>query len=473
MVISTLTECHNFSHYWQVLPDPGPSCRQGYAQLITMGVSDVITDLVLVGFPIPIILASKMPVKRKISLVLLFGLSLILVAITIYRVFGTIERHSNQQFRSLLASIEILAAAAVSNALVLGSFVRDRGAKKRHFKYGSASASSSVLDKPSIARTRERRNVTSWGSDIDLVSDLGIRLGPELRTEKSAIPRPAPVALPTAEQAHSVTPAAPSWAFPHRNSLGSLDETELEKVQEDELHPSRKQATNMDLDNATPRRMNFFDVGGLLETDDAAMPLPATEAVKRTLTPLPPKSPPPMPRAMSPESTFSFHSAQDFAAGPATPSARHSRRGSLALLQDIGGLLSDDKSALQTPRSRPSSSLVSPGQAPSALVSPIQQHYPLAPIDSNGTITSTKEVEMNRPDVLSPVSPITPTPPTAVMKEVGGGAAVAPERVHSSNHSKAANGSAQIQPVMDVNSNQAATSTPELKDISGLLSNDS
>lgn len=64
VVIATLVECHPFPHYWQVVPDPGPMCRQGYAQLITMGTCDIITDLLLVGFPIPIVIVSTMPMKR-------------------------------------------------------------------------------------------------------------------------------------------------------------------------------------------------------------------------------------------------------------------------------------------------------------------------------------------------------------------------------------------------------------------------
>ena len=64
VVIATLSECQPFSHYWQVKPDPGPKCRQGVAQLMTMGTSDIITDLLLVCFPIPIVLKSNMPIKR-------------------------------------------------------------------------------------------------------------------------------------------------------------------------------------------------------------------------------------------------------------------------------------------------------------------------------------------------------------------------------------------------------------------------
>ena len=64
VLIATLSECQPFEHYWQVRPDPGPACRQGVTQLMTMGVSDIVTDLLLVCFPIPIVLKSQMPVKR-------------------------------------------------------------------------------------------------------------------------------------------------------------------------------------------------------------------------------------------------------------------------------------------------------------------------------------------------------------------------------------------------------------------------
>lgn len=66
VVIATLSECHPFDDYWQVIPTPAAKCRQGVAQLITMGTSDVITDLVLVFFPIPIVLVSNMPTKRLV-----------------------------------------------------------------------------------------------------------------------------------------------------------------------------------------------------------------------------------------------------------------------------------------------------------------------------------------------------------------------------------------------------------------------
>ena len=252
VVIATLTECRPFYGYWQVDPDPGPKCRQGLAQLVTMGVVDCITDLALVAFPVHVIFNSKMRLQRKFSLSSLFALSLILVAITIYRVYAVIDSHANQQIRSLIASLEILAATAVSNALILGSFVRDRGVKKAKFKFGSVGGDS-ALDRPTTARTRQHtRAALSWGSDVDLVSDIGMRLGPEFR-HKSNVARPAPAAFPS----ESIGPA-------YRQSYGNRVSHETE---ESDLSKPPSFAAQDESDQSsvlTPRRMSFFDVGGLL-----------------------------------------------------------------------------------------------------------------------------------------------------------------------------------------------------------------
>jgi hypothetical protein len=60
-VISDLAACHPVSHYWQVVPDPGPQCRQGYAHLLTTGILNILTNLALVLFPIPMILKARLP----------------------------------------------------------------------------------------------------------------------------------------------------------------------------------------------------------------------------------------------------------------------------------------------------------------------------------------------------------------------------------------------------------------------------
>ncbi|KAK4103483.1 hypothetical protein N658DRAFT_275899 [Parathielavia hyrcaniae] len=299
VVISDLAECQPFSHYWQVLPDPGGRCRQGYAQLLTMAVCNVITDLMLVLFPVPVILSSSMTAKRKFQLVLLFSLSLAPVIVTIYRVPRIIEDHGSQQTRSLYASIELLFATGAANALVLGSFVRDRGVKKRRFKYDSIATGS--VDRSSAIESRRPTVLRHWGSDEDLVRDLGLGVNPGLRDRHLA---------PAEHRQYMPAPPANlhndmnAWRFPGqgRPSISRSEE--------------RGESSRSDSSGAH-RRVSFFDYGGLL--DDQNQHDGQESAISNDL-------PGPSPTTVPP---------------PAVPaSANGFRRGSAALLQDLGGFLS-------------------------------------------------------------------------------------------------------------------------------------
>lgn len=310
VVIADLTECHPISHYWQVVPDPGGRCRQGYAQLLTMGTANVVTDILLVVFPIPIIIRSQMGLKRKIQLVLLFSTSLLPTGTTLYRIPTIINRDGSQPYRSLLASVEILFAATVANALILGSFVRDRGVKKHRWKLGSQS--------DSIERTTSRRGPTinNWGSDEDLVRDLGIGLEPQLRRAAFIGPRPAPMAVAGNIPAKK---GQPDWAFPpqKRDSDDDMDFLDRPEMAGD-IH-------------SAPRKVSFFDVGGLLEGDT-----PPRGSSARTET--------------DGESSMQgghMESTWSHEIGLSPPPAPK-RGGSSALLQDLGGLLSS-KPKLQHP----------------------------------------------------------------------------------------------------------------------------
>ncbi|KAL8787013.1 MAG: hypothetical protein Q9213_002449 [Squamulea squamosa] len=232
-----------------------------------MGSSDVITDLLLVAFPIPIVLKSHMAAKRKLSLILLFSLSLILIAITVYRVVEVIHRHSDQQFRSLLASLEILAAAAVSNALVLGSFVRDRGVKKQRYRYGSVGGGSS-LDRATTGPRPRTLTAQNWGSEADLAGELGMRMAPDLEQPQilPARPKPAALALPSAAHTNGSTSSGvpPKFKSVSRGSAESHgpDAKEDRESNRNVEVPSLRTGKN---EVVTPRRTSFFDVGGLLD----------------------------------------------------------------------------------------------------------------------------------------------------------------------------------------------------------------
>jgi hypothetical protein len=134
VIVSDLAECRPISHYWQIIPDPGPQCRQGLVQLLTMGVCSAVIDVILIIFPIPIIISTRIPTKRKILLAMLFCFGFLTVGITIYRIPKTIQQHGDQVVRSMWASVELLAATAVANLVALGSFLRDSGVRKTKFR---------------------------------------------------------------------------------------------------------------------------------------------------------------------------------------------------------------------------------------------------------------------------------------------------------------------------------------------------
>ncbi len=369
VVIATLGECQPFDHYWQVTPDPGARCRRGYAQLITMGAADIITDVLLIVFPIPIIIKSAMPLKRKMSLVLLFGLSLILIVITAYRVPAVISQRGRQQYRTVWASGEILAAAAVSNALVLGGFVRDRGIKKNKYKFGSASDS---IDRQS--GHRQTLTHRQWGSDEDLVRDTGYLVNSAMNDMPAPLPRPAPVAIPALPGGKANLFADSNWQFPISPSTMDSRETDGMTV---------KGSTDIDRKSDTtairvvpPRHdLSFFDLGGLLEDNTAysitTSPVSTTSAHRDFASPKPSSntflndiggllSPTGRNRAQTlpssdhqPRQSWS-HLHTDGQISPRSPNfpqhghrpGSHSlnmpRQDRLQSLQDVGGLLADD-----------------------------------------------------------------------------------------------------------------------------------
>lgn len=285
-----------------------------------MGTVNVLTDFLLVLFPVPIIIGSTMRIKRKIQLVLLFAGSLIPAGTTLYRIPQIIDRHGSQQYRSLLASVEILFATAVANALILGSFVRDRGVKKAKWKFGSLT---DTLDRSTSRRGTVARQ---WGSDEDLVRDLGLGVDPSLRGEIHSPPRPAPMAVAgnMPVRAHRFgSNSSSDWRFPSDTS----EEIDFVKTSPDR-HESEDLHSMM-----SPRRVSFFDVGGLLDAEPEARRVSETRTMDTQGTGESSIHGGPV------STTWSFENG--LSPGPA-------RRGSAALLQDIGGLLGGPRTRTRT-----------------------------------------------------------------------------------------------------------------------------
>ncbi len=307
-VISNITECTPFSRYWAVGPDIPGQCRQGFAQLITMAAGNVTSDLVLVILPLPIVWSSKLGRRKQVQISALFCLSLVPVGVTLFRVPSIIGSHGAQAHRSLWASIEILSATSAANALVLGTFMRDRGTKKNKYKFGSGET---IDRRRSTLRTRDMNLHKRWGSDEDLVRDLGLSVSRGMWEEdvSDLTSRPLPVAKfssgpylaattnnnttnprAQAERSKSSGKVNKSWRFPARHlaqrshggdtteetdsMLASASQTGLAHAPG--APPMRADAS---IDSTEPvplipeRSANgglaFFDVGNLLKAEDS------------------------------------------------------------------------------------------------------------------------------------------------------------------------------------------------------------
>ncbi|KAH8646072.1 hypothetical protein BGZ60DRAFT_392142 [Tricladium varicosporioides] len=136
-LMADLTECTPFTHYWQVVPDPGPKCRQGYAFLFSNGVLHMVTNLVLVILPLPIIARSKLTWKQKTSIIIRLSLPILSIAYTSYALYKLSVPRTTQQHRTLYASLDILLSTFIANVLVLLSLWQDRGFKKSKFQLPS------------------------------------------------------------------------------------------------------------------------------------------------------------------------------------------------------------------------------------------------------------------------------------------------------------------------------------------------
>lgn len=294
VIVATLAECRPFSHYWQVVPDPGHNCRSGSAQLITMGTCDIVSDIALIVFPVPLVIMSRMRMSKKISLTLLFLLSFIMIAVTAYRIPAVIKRNYSQQYRSLLASLEIFAATAVSNGIVIGSFLRDKGVKKSRYRAGSYAYTDDEHDGGTLSRPATRTlqpSVTHkhWGSDEDLVAGLGLTVSHELRHSTAIVDhaRLDTIVEPPEHRAPSpvISPQGrglidPSWSFRKGSNHESRHRQMSDASTESDVSSNYRKKSEVpysddldDFDDISPppgpespyRKMNFFDVGGLVD----------------------------------------------------------------------------------------------------------------------------------------------------------------------------------------------------------------
>lgn len=72
-------------------------------QLYTMGVTNILTDLMLIVLPLPFIFRSKLPLIRKLQIIFVFCIGFFVIAITLIRLPIIVEGKAGQRTRTLVS----------------------------------------------------------------------------------------------------------------------------------------------------------------------------------------------------------------------------------------------------------------------------------------------------------------------------------------------------------------------------------
>ncbi|KAK7924207.1 hypothetical protein PG985_006261 [Apiospora marii] len=74
-LLVAILKCIPFQRHWQVFPNPGVNCMPAISplQTIFVMVMNTVTDFYLMAIPIPMIWKSKLPLKKKLMIILMFS----------------------------------------------------------------------------------------------------------------------------------------------------------------------------------------------------------------------------------------------------------------------------------------------------------------------------------------------------------------------------------------------------------------
>lgn len=118
------------------------------------------------------------------------------IGLTLYQIPTVISNQSLQQYRTLVASFDVLLATFTSNAVILGSLLKDRGYKKEKYKHGPYTTQ---------RLSNDMRRENKRGSDEDLMQpipkddDKGLFRMQDLRFDKETGKRMPMPSMPTAK----------------------------------------------------------------------------------------------------------------------------------------------------------------------------------------------------------------------------------------------------------------------------------
>ncbi|KAF2635341.1 hypothetical protein P280DRAFT_461941 [Massarina eburnea CBS 473.64] len=88
--------CRPFHYYWKV-PAPNLQCSTEVNHMITNAVFNISSDLMIIALPMPVLFASQLPLKRKITLACVFALgSFIILAAILSKYYSLSQPYGTQ-----------------------------------------------------------------------------------------------------------------------------------------------------------------------------------------------------------------------------------------------------------------------------------------------------------------------------------------------------------------------------------------
>jgi hypothetical protein len=124
VILSTFLECHPFSLYWQVDPNPG-KCIKAYVQLLLQCTSNTVLDLLLLVISWPLLTAVRQRSRsEQVRVGAMCFLGVFCIVITLVRIVYIYADSSYQPVRSFFASIQIVASCFVANVPTIYGCVR-------------------------------------------------------------------------------------------------------------------------------------------------------------------------------------------------------------------------------------------------------------------------------------------------------------------------------------------------------------
>ncbi|KAL2886359.1 pth11-like integral membrane [Ceratocystis lukuohia] len=138
-------------------------CVAAQVQLVVVGVTNIVTDFMLLLLPIPLLIGLQANARLKLQLSVLFTLGIFIIAITVIRLPINSLNQSLQSSRTTWASTELFTSAVVVNAPTLYGFWNKR-------RQASKNASSNP--------TGGRTGGSTVGTAVGSYSASGTRRGP-------------------------------------------------------------------------------------------------------------------------------------------------------------------------------------------------------------------------------------------------------------------------------------------------------